>query len=120
MLFSYITRRDQIPALLAAYQEIRIDRATATHLSSRLNQRIFHYEDGPEQEARDESMREAMVYFRSGDDSLANGEHGYEGNANQWADKSKNIAQFSYDAEVEAEKWWAANGSRASDSHAIQ
>jgi salicylate hydroxylase len=32
------------------------------------------------------------------------------GNANQWADKTKNDIQFGYDADEEAEKWWLANG----------
>lgn len=35
------------------------------------------------------------------------------GNANQWADKEKNQVQFGYDADVEAEKWWAEHGQRA-------
>ncbi|KAI0318888.1 FAD/NAD(P)-binding domain-containing protein [Amylostereum chailletii] len=108
ILFSYISDRAQIPAFLAAYQDIRIERASQTHLSSRLNQRIFHYEDGPEQEARDKSMREAMLHLRGGGGVGL----GHEGNANQWADKAKNIAQFSYDAESEAEKWWVENGRR--------
>lgn len=34
------------------------------------------------------------------------------GNANVWADKEKNIAQFSYDADEEAEKWWREKGER--------
>jgi salicylate hydroxylase len=31
---------------------------------------------------------------------------GSAGNANVWADRTKNQIQFSYDAEAEAEKWW--------------
>ena len=33
-------------------------------------------------------------------------------NANQWADKAKSRAQFGYDADVEAEKWWAEHGQK--------
>ena len=32
------------------------------------------------------------------------------GNANQWADKKKNIEQFSYDADAVAEQWWEEYG----------
>jgi hypothetical protein len=46
---------------------------------------IFHLEDGAEQEARDASMRSAM---------LAPNRGGFEGNQNQWADHKKNIEQF--------------------------
>ena len=31
-------------------------------------------------------------------------------NANQWADKVKSRVQFGYDADAEAEKWWAEHG----------
>ncbi|THH18746.1 hypothetical protein EW146_g2287 [Bondarzewia mesenterica] len=109
VLFSHLSDYSQIHPFLSAYESIRYPRTTSTQLSSRLNQRIYHYEDGPEQEARDASMREAML--------RALGKAGAEivpsdnsGNANQWADKRKNIEQFSYDAELEAEKWWRQNG----------
>ena len=32
------------------------------------------------------------------------------GNANQWADKDKNIIQFDYDADKEADEWWQREG----------
>ena len=32
------------------------------------------------------------------------------GNANQWADQVKNMRQFGYDADEEAEKWWNEEG----------
>jgi len=41
--------------------------------------------------------------------ALRNGE-GNGGNPNQWADQTKNIKQFSYDADLEAEKWWEEEG----------
>lgn len=33
-------------------------------------------------------------------------------NANQWADKAKSKIQFGYDADAEAEKWWAEHGQK--------
>ncbi|KAJ6511508.1 hypothetical protein C8R47DRAFT_1095293 [Mycena vitilis] len=105
VLFSHITSRRQIRPLLQAYQALRYPRTTETQLASRLNQTIFHLPDGPEQEARDLSMRQGM------EDSLREerGEaprFGSAGNANVWADRTKNLVQFCYDAEVEAERWW--------------
>lgn len=33
-------------------------------------------------------------------------------NANQWADKTKSQIQFGYDADAEAERWWAEHGQK--------
>ncbi|KAF8748730.1 hypothetical protein RHS01_10611 [Rhizoctonia solani] len=87
------------PLLPRAYETLRLSRTANTQAQSRLNQKIFHYEDGPEQEARDASMRAAM-----------RGET--EGSANQWADKAKSKVQFSYDADAAAEEWWREVGSK--------
>ncbi|KAJ7701904.1 FAD/NAD(P)-binding domain-containing protein [Mycena rosella] len=105
VLFSHITSRGQIRPLLEAYQALRHPRTTETQLASRLNQKIFHLPDGPEQEARDLSMRKGMedsLREERGEPSL----DGSSGNANVWADRTKNRIQFCYDAEEEAERWW--------------
>ncbi|KAF7366395.1 FAD/NAD(P)-binding domain-containing protein [Mycena sanguinolenta] len=118
VLFSHITSRRQIRPLLWAYQALRYPRTTDTQLASRLNQKIFHLPDGPEQEARDISMREGMessLREERGEisrDDLA-------GNANVWADRPKNRIQFLYDAEVEAERWWMSAGQRWSLGEAL-
>lgn len=110
-LFSHCSDRSQITPLLYAYQSLRYERATATQTSSNLNRYIFHHPDGPEQEERDNQMRAAM------EDALrvARGEKStlvLEGNANQWADKTKSDIQYGYDADEETEKWWLANGDK--------
>ncbi|KAN0091583.1 hypothetical protein V8E55_005149 [Tylopilus felleus] len=135
-LFSRLSSRAQIAPLLRAYESIRYDRATATQASSRLNQHIFHLPDGPEQEERDRQMREAMELALSQEDEdvrrrvrstatvgeartgiatsmvvQPNGDANRD-NANQWADKEKSRVQFGYDADVEAEKWWAEHGEK--------
>ncbi|KAJ7057190.1 hypothetical protein C8F01DRAFT_1372472 [Mycena amicta] len=114
ILFSHVSSRRQIRPLLEAYQTQRYPRTTETQLAARANQKIFHLPDGPEQEARDISMREGM------EDSLreARGEAPLsrldpsrsDGNANVWADQRKNRIQFGYDAEAEAERWWSTVG----------
>ncbi|TFY76881.1 hypothetical protein EWM64_g7132 [Hericium alpestre] len=106
VFFARLTDRSQIGPILDAYQTIRFPRTSKTQLAARRNQRIFHYEDGPEQIARDNSMREAMLRVTGQSSEEADN----TGNANQWADKKLNHEQFDYDAELEAELWWKENG----------
>ena len=124
-LFSHLTDVRQIPELLRAYEGLRYERTTKTQESSRLNQWIFHLQDGEEQRVRDESMREAMVADEKEQQMRVEGQ-GFEAgagpefsdNANQWADKSKSREQFLYDADAEAERWWKANESRLTTMNA--
>lgn len=106
-LFSRVSSRVEIKPLLEAYQSLRLPRTAATQTSSTLNQKIFHLSDGNEQRARDMAMRQAMEA-----DSRQEGGVicGHNGNPNQWADKSRNIIQFGYDAEAVAEEWWHYEG----------
>lgn len=103
-LLSRISRRSQLRPLLQTYQDLRLPRTAAIQRSSRLNQHIFHLPDGLEQRERDEGMRKAMALELSG---ALNNET--VGNQNQWADKKKNDVLFGYDADAEADKWWAAH-----------
>jgi salicylate hydroxylase len=105
-LFSRISHRSQIAPLLHAYQKLRYARTTETQASAKLNQKIFHLPDGPEQRARDDSMRAAMAVELGGSESGSVG----LGNANQWADKGKNMSQFCYDADRVADNWWDEEG----------
>jgi salicylate hydroxylase len=93
---------------LYAYEGLRLSRTRETQESSRLNQKIFHLEDGDEQRKRDESMREAARQDRERELFLSEteGERRGAGSANQWADEHENDAQFGYDVYEVAEKWW--------------
>jgi len=102
-LFSYVSSISQVPALLHAYEDLRLPRATATQESSRLNQKIFHLPDGPDQRARDDAMRTAMA-------AELEGKPIPDGNPNQWADRTKSRIQFEYDAYGEVERWWTDGG----------
>lgn len=112
-LLSRLTHPSQLPALLKGYEALRLPRTAETQNQSRLNQKIFHLPDGPEQEKRDADMRKAteveLKRWREGrratEDKLA-------GSANQWADEDKNMAQFAYDADEAAERWWREGGER--------
>lgn len=97
-LFSYVTHRSQIGPLLYAFETLRLPRTSLVQASSTLNQKIFHLPDGPEQEARDDAMRQAM-----------RGELAH-GNPNQWADKQKSRELFGYDADRAVDEWWKERG----------
>ncbi|KAH8105299.1 FAD/NAD-P-binding domain-containing protein [Cristinia sonorae] len=108
-LFSHLSHPSQILPLLKAYQDLRLPRASATQAQSRLNQKIFHLPDGPEQEARDADMRKAMEMELR----LLRGEQAEDvtlGNPNQWGDKTKSEIQYGYDADKAAEDWWEETG----------
>ncbi|KAI0339159.1 FAD/NAD(P)-binding domain-containing protein [Trametopsis cervina] len=116
-LFSRLSSHAQIAPLLHAYEQLRLPRTADTQASSRLNQKIFHLEDGEEQRARDQSMREAAEAERQ--DELRAAEKRERrswdqmrgaGNANQWADERKNEGQFAYDADASVDAWWADVG----------
>lgn len=113
-LLSHISSPEQLPFFLKAYEKLRHTRASKTQASSRLNQHVFHLPDGPDQEARDNDMRAAMateLAQREGEAEVTpEGGADNEGNANQWADRKKNIEQFSYDADAVAEQWWQDEG----------
>ena len=121
--------------LLKAYEKLRLHRTAMTQETSALNKYIFHLDDGPEQEARDASMRRAMLAEERAEAAEAEsacaaptpasevksaGSGGSGGfprarnaeNANQWADRKKNQIQYGYDADAEVEKWWIAEGER--------
>jgi len=109
-LLSRISHISQLRPLLKAYQDLRLPRTAAVQESSRLNQHIFHLPDGPEQRERDDNMRKAMALELSGNSGALRRES--VGNQNQWADKTKSDILFGYDADAEADKWWAAHGRR--------
>lgn len=118
-LLSRLQHPAQLLPLLRGYESLRHARTAETQASSRLNQKIFHHPDGPEQERRDASMRAAMeVELAKVRDSSAIGRESKtnfsgEGNSNQWADQRKNREQFGYDADAEAERWWRDEGETA-------
>ncbi|KAJ7177494.1 hypothetical protein C8R43DRAFT_1084622 [Mycena crocata] len=103
-LLSRISSKTQIAPFLKAYEKIRMGRTTATQAESWTNRTIFHLPDGAEQEARDKSMRLAMTQL------LGSGGSDHRGNANMWADKQRNLEQFSYDADEAVNRWWLSEG----------
>lgn len=109
-IFSHLSTREEIGPFLQAYFSLRHARTAATQASSRLNQYLFHLFDGPEQEKRDKSMREAMRLEKLRYSGAYIPDDSGKDNANQWADKAKNDEQFRYDADADADKWWKEHG----------
>jgi salicylate hydroxylase len=109
-LLSYITHKSQLPKLLKAYQDLRHGRATDNQLGSRLNQKLLHLADGPEQEARDAAMKSAM---EAGLDiakgmSIGEDEPGFKILKDE---KEKSRWAYGYDAEADVENWREKNWS---------
>ncbi|KAJ7206104.1 FAD/NAD-P-binding domain-containing protein [Mycena pura] len=109
-LFSRISHKNQIPQLLEAYEEIRMQRTRFTQEASWANREIFHLPDGAAQEARDNTMRLAMCETLDGG-QMGNNLNGHRGNANMWADREKNFEQFSYDPDEAVNRWWRGKNS---------
>ena len=114
-LLSYLSHESQLAPLLRAYQGLRHPRASETQRQSRANQKIFHYEDGPEQQARDSDMRVAAAQeLRRAEREAAGLEDDTEdttdGNANQWGDRKKSAIQYRYDADQEVDTWYSEAG----------
>ena len=82
--YAYSTE-DIVPAL-NVYQEVRIKRSSQMQQASLVNGVIFHFPDGPEQEARDAAMR-AEVEGRTFTES-----------PNQWSDPTTQAWAYGYDA----------------------
>ncbi|KAI0631870.1 FAD/NAD-P-binding domain-containing protein [Trametes polyzona] len=111
-LLSRLQDPSQLGPLIQAYQDLRLPRTAETQRQSRLNQHIFHLPDGPEQEARDAAMRQAMEAELRKMQGGRSSEDALEGSPNQWADPKKNAAQFMYDADAAVERWWRTVGER--------
>lgn len=107
-VLSHVSSLAQVPALLQAYQDLRLPRASATQDVSRFNREVFHMPDGPAQRARDEAMRAATAAEL--DEEGVTPPIQTDGNPNQCADRTKIGIQFGYDAYAEVERWWNAGG----------
>lgn len=82
----HATSISQISQCLDIFQKVRIRRSSQMQQAGLVNGVIFHFPDGPEQEARDASMR-LEVEGRQFTES-----------ANQWSDPTTQAWAFGYDA----------------------
>ncbi|KAH8833910.1 hypothetical protein DL96DRAFT_1703549 [Flagelloscypha sp. PMI_526] len=107
-LFTHVHHPSQIPSTLLGYQHLRHPRTADVQLASRALREFNHYPDGPEQEARDAKMVEAMEAALAEERGEVNTWAGND--KNLWANRKKNDEQYGYDSDAVADAWWAEHG----------
>jgi salicylate hydroxylase len=83
---SFVSAPAQLPSALEAWQHVRVKRSAQMQQASAINGVLWHFEDGAEQRARDESMK----------GELGGGE--VVESANQWTDPRTAEWAYGYDA----------------------
>lgn len=91
-LLGKIRSKNDVPRVLALYEQLRRPRTSTVVLGSTKQRHIFHMHDGPEQEERDRIMLSQHPPR--------------PGHPNQWADPVMQEFLFGYDADAEVEKAW--------------
>lgn len=84
----------QLPISVLVYEKLRKERASQVQEASRINGIIWHFDDGPEQEARDR-----------GSEAEVKGDH-FITSTNQWSDPTTQLWLYAYDAEKEVRQNW--------------
>jgi len=97
----HISVLDEMPFALRVFEAERIKRSGAMMDASSMNGLIWHFPDGPEQRARDESMTAEVAGLP------------FTHSANQWSDPVTCWWAFGYDAEeAMAQAWRRASSNR--------
>lgn len=78
--------QNDLPRVLRVFEEVRSIRTSQMQQASSVNGKLWHFADGPEQEARDAGMKAEVL-----------GLH-YEASANQWSDPTTQQWAYGYDA----------------------
>lgn len=86
--------RSQLPTALLIYESLRKQRASQVQEASRVNGLIWHFEDGPQQQARDR-----------GSEAECQGRH-FITSTNQWSDPTTQLWLYAYDAEQQVNDNW--------------
>ncbi|KAM0208733.1 hypothetical protein ACHAQD_011484 [Fusarium lateritium] len=98
---SKINHKDQLTTALRVFERERMSRSYGMQSASLVNGRLWHYPDGPLQQARDDGMRaevEGKPFVES---------------TNQWSDPVTQIWAYGYDAEDAIEELWQIEGAQA-------
>jgi len=91
---SKIRCKEEVPDALHAFQHERMSRSYGMQAASLVNGRIWHFPDGPLQQARDLGMKaevEGKPFVES---------------TNQWSDPMTQLWAYGYDAERAMEEYW--------------
>ncbi|KAJ5812304.1 hypothetical protein N7474_008605 [Penicillium riverlandense] len=87
----------EIPKALAVFEQVRIERSGMMQEASLLNGKLWHFPDGPLQQARDEAMRPETLGIP------------FSHSPNQWSDPATQMWCYGYDTETEIDKAWACS-----------
>ena len=91
---SKISSSAEIPRALAVFEKVRIERAGMMQEASLLNGKLWHFPDGPLQQARDAAMRPETLGIP------------FSHSPNQWSDPATQMWCYGYDTEKEIDKAW--------------
>lgn len=89
-----INSKEQLAEALSYYESIRLKRTMLVREASLVNGTVLHYDDGPEQEARDAAMRPEVE-----------GRHFIE-SPNRWSDPATQLWCYFYDIKREVDSAW--------------
>jgi salicylate hydroxylase len=95
-LLSLIQSKEQLPEALRIFEKERMKRSGGMQSASLVNGKLWHFPDGPQQEARDRGMRAEVE-----------GRHFLE-STNQWSDPLTQMWAYGYDAEQAVRELWQA------------
>lgn len=93
-ILSLIESPTELRPALEVFQRQRILRTAQMQEASLVNGKLWHFADGPEQEARDAAMRPGLLGYD------------LEENPVQWGDPVTAHWTYNYDAEAEIRKAW--------------
>lgn len=99
-----INTEDDVAEALAVWEKVRLKRTSQMQDASLLNGKLWHFADGPEQEARDAGMRPEVEGRQ------------YVSSPNQWSDPTTQRWCYNYDATAEIERAWRTRN-EAIDTH---
>ena len=91
-----IILKKDVSQALSIWNDMRLQRSTQMQEASMINGTLWHFADGPEQEARDKAMSWEVAKDRS--------ESFKSDSPNQWSDRRTSHWCFEYDAEMEITK----------------
>lgn len=83
---AFVATPAELPRALEVWQKLRVQRSSQMQQASAINGLLWHFRDGPEQEARDASMRAEV----EGEETVES--------ANQWSDPMTADWAYGYDA----------------------
>lgn len=91
---SRVAHATDIPKALGIFEKVRLERSGMMQEASLLNGKLWHFPDGPLQQARDAAMKPETQGLQ------------FSHSPNQWSDPATQIWCYGYDAEQEIDRAW--------------